>query len=396
MNYLTLFGISSLFFTALIGSPESSNDLKQFDLEPGSDLISESLSIPSYFNSRPPVQLISCKKLPESSLPLHIKYKQFKVLERQLFFIEEQGGSGNSAEQYFQLASYYLEAAQYDAAINCLLQAEKKGFKHLDKVYFQLARAYAFKDVQLGTMEDYLHKASMHGFRNYRALLYDSAFATLRKSDEILYIYANLFENNQQAMFKLFCKIAPKSNAKENLLVDTAVLFKTSNRSCGNQDSKPTKTSIIPFQFSAFIEGIDEEIYSRGAADDFRFEQVIRDSNYIAILYSRTDTRATAIMPKQYHLISFDRHGNKISELLLGKKGSLTNAKGFFIGQDRRIDVYDYHLCWKSNTANMARQSGQYLTTQDLKKVIIYQITSYQINAMGRINIQEMPLYSMQ
>jgi hypothetical protein len=323
MNYLSLLGILSLFFTALIGSPESSNDLKQFDLEPGSDLISESLSLASYSNNRSPVQLVRCRKSSESSLPLHIEYKQFKVLERQLLFIEEQGGSGNSADQYFQLASYYLEAAQYDAAINCLLQAEKKGFKHLDKVYFQLARAYALKDVQLGTMEDYLHKASRHGFRNYRALLNDSAFATLRKTDELLYIYANLFENNQKAMFKLFCRIAPKSNAKENLLVDTAVLFNTSDGSCGNQGSKPTKKSIIPFQFSAFIEGLDEEIYSRRAGDDFRFEQVIRDSNYIAILYSRTDTKTTAIVSKQYRLISFDLQGNKISELLLGKKREL-------------------------------------------------------------------------
>jgi hypothetical protein len=113
-------------------------------------------------------------------------------------------------------------------------------------------------------------------------------------------------------------------------------------------------------------------------------------------LYSRTDTKTTAIVSKQYRLISFDLQGNKISELLLGKKGSLTNAKGFFIGQDKRIDVYDYHLDWKSNTANLARQSGQYLTTRDLKKAIIYQITSYQINAMGRINIQETPLYSLQ
>ena len=101
-------------------------------------------------------------------------------------------------------------------------------------------------------------------------------------------------------------------------------------------------------------------------------------------------------MSKQYHLISFDRHGNKISELLLGKKGSLTNAKGFFIGQDKRIDVYDYQLNWKSNAANLARKAGRFLTTHDLHKATIYQITSYQINTMGRITIKDTPLYSMQ
>ena len=203
-----------------------------------------------------------------------------------------------------------------------------------------------------------------------------------------------MFGNNQKAMFKLFCYVAPRSK-EIDFSIDTALLFNSNNQAVRDnpihQRSKPT----IPFQFSAFIEGVDEAAFSRSGGDDFRFEYVRKATDYVAVLYSRTSSWSEYILPKQYRLITFDREGNKISELLLAKRGSLSTAKGFEIRNDDIIDVIDYQLEWKKDVAELAFKEGRFLNLQDLKNCQVFQKTSYSINRKGRIEIQESPLFSM-
>ena len=392
MKYLISISLLAFVFASLTQLSTSNNDLIQHH-EVAPTISSEPL-LPSNADKHSTIKPLVGKRNKRKAKAVSTAYKGMKEMERALIILEEQGGAEDIASAYFQLAQRQLDSMQYDKAINYFLNAEQKGFQPLNKVYFQLARAYAFKDLQLGTVEDYLKKARQHGFRNYRALLYDKAFSKLRKTQELVYIYTDLFGSNQKAMFKLFCYVAPRSK-EIDFSIDTALLFNSNNQAVRDnqihQRSKPT----IPFQFSAFIEGVDEAAFSRSGGDDFRFEYVRKATDYVAVLYSRTSSWSEYILPKQYRLITFDREGNKISELLLAKRGSLSTAKGFEIRNDESIDVIDYQLEWKKDVAELAFKEGRFMNLQDLKNCQVFQKTSYSINRKGRIEIQESPLFSM-
>ena len=119
---------------------------------------------------------------------------------------------------------------------------------------------------------------------------------------------------------------------------------------------------------------------------EYRFEMMLaNNNNYVALIYSKEETWSEYILPKKYCLITFDRVGNKISELEIAKRGSLTKCKGFVLHPDKTLEVTNYKIDWKDGTKSRTEADQTFLIHNDLKIAEATDTKTYTITENGRI-----------
>lgn len=315
--------------------------------------------------------------------------KELEQLGVEIVQLIEQGTSKEElAKAYEAYGDALVIKEHYDKAIEVYKEAEKNGAKDLKRLYFKLAETYALNGEFYGSMGDYLIKAREKGFRNYRALLYGSAFAEWRKDYDFMYLYHELFGNNQKAMFKAFVAFGPKKNLTESYVMSPIELFENTAYEYRKRIGYYKDRSFIDGYFDDFIEGASDGMFSREGGDNYAYEMMLTSNkNYLAVVYSKEEKWSEYILPKEYRLITYDWKGNKISELKIAKRGSLKKCKGFVLHPDNTLEVMDYAVTWKKSAKdNIGKnEENKYLDYNDLAKVNVKEHHTYRIGAMGKI-----------
>ncbi|MCH2022851.1 MAG: hypothetical protein MK207_10275 [Saprospiraceae bacterium] len=324
-----------------------------------------------------------------------VPIKSLHELKMEIVLIEEQGtDSIYAAFVYYEYGNALLKTKFYDQAIEAFEMAEKYKYQDLKTLYFKISCAYALEGKYYGEMEDYLIKAKEKGFKNYRALLYDKAFNKWNNEYDFMYLYQKLFGSNKKAMFNAFIILAPQNKFNKAFIVNPMSLFENT---CNRKKNEFYKTKpLVNGYFSDFIEGVDSNIFSRSGGDDYRYEMILTDQrNYVALIYSIEQSCPGYILPKKYRLITFDKAGNKISELEIANGESLNKCKGFVFYPDNSFEVTNYNIKWKKNSISIHESNHGFLMHDDLKKAVANGTKKYFISENGRIRESEFILLGM-
>lgn len=313
--------------------------------------------------------------------------KSLEELRTEVAQLEEQGGLTKAdANLYRAYGDALVVAKDYKEAVEMYKKAEDLGYEDMKTLAFDIAKTYAQSDKSYGSIEDYLLKARKLGFRNYRALLYDPAFANLRDDYDFMYIYKEIFGEKQKAMFKALVTLAPRTTLRKDYVMGPRLLFENTSYEYRKEQDFYKKHPIINGYFEEFIEGVADGMFSRGGGDNFRYEKVLTNNeNYVAIIYSREEEWTEQLLPKEYMLITFDREGNKLSELSIAKRGSMKKCKGFVLHPDNSLEVTNFAIKWKKGRQAQAEEADRHLKYDDLQLAEAGTTQSYKINAIGRI-----------
>jgi hypothetical protein len=307
-------------------------------------------------------------------------------LSMEVTLMEEQGADReNAALVYNQYGDELMKADELEEAKIAYQKAEDNDYKDLKTLCFKIARLYALNE-KYGSAEDYLIKARENGFRNYRALLYDAAFVRFRSDYEFMYLYDKLFGDKKKAMFKAFVTLGPKKKLTKDYIISPVALFENTEYNHRKKVNYYEKHPSIDAHFGAFAEGIGEGRFSRGGGDHYRYELVLDNSEkYVAVIYSEEEEWVDYILPKKYQLVTYDKEGNKISELEIAKRGSLSKCKGVVFQPNNTIKVTNYKVAWVPGAKTKSIDSEINMTYKDLKSVKSEDTKTYRINDDGRI-----------
>lgn len=312
--------------------------------------------------------------------------KSIQELTKEVVQLEEQGGDDEgNAITYYTYGEALVDMKKYDEAIEMYKEAEQLGYEDLKTLYYKLARAYALDDDSYGSMEDYLISARKEGFRNYRALLYDSAFKNWREEYNFMYLYNDLFGTNQKAMFKAFVTFAPKKRLVQDYIMSPKELYENTNYEYRSKMGYYENRPAISGFFENFVEGVSDDMFSREGGDNYRYEMMLEEAAYFAVVYSVEEQWSEYILPKKYRLVTYDLKGNKISELDIAKRGSLKTCKGFVLHPNHSLVVTDYEVEWKKGAKKHLGNAEHYLNYKNLKESKAVATKTYQITTTGRI-----------
>lgn len=313
--------------------------------------------------------------------------KSIQELSKEIVQLEEQGGiNEEDAAMYYTYGEALLDMKKYKEAIEMYQEAEKRGYEDLKTLYFKIARVYALEGNYYGSMEDYLILAKKAGFDNYEALLSDVAFENWRAEYDFMYLYKDLFGQNKKAMFTAFVKFAPKKELTEDYVLSPKELLENTNYDYREKNGYFEQSAFISGHFGDFVAGVSDDMFSREGGDSYRYELFMEEKGqYVAIVYSVEQQWSESILPKKYHLITYDLDGNKISELELANRSSLKTCKGFVLSPNHSLAVTTYQLEWKKGAKEKLNDSERYLNYKDLKTSTITGTKTYQITTTGRI-----------
>jgi len=313
--------------------------------------------------------------------------KSLEELRTEVAQLEEQGGQDKAdAKLYRAYGDALVTAEDYREAIEMYKKAEDLGYEDMKTLAFDIAKTYAQSGESLGSFEDYLMKARELGFRNYRALLYDPAFVELRNDYDFMYIYDEMFGNKKKAMFKAFVTLAPRTTLRKDYVVDPRSLFENTDYDYRKEHDYYEKHPLINGYFEDFVEGVADGMFSRDGGDNFRYEKVLtKNEQYVAVIYSREEEWSEYLLPKEYVLITYNKEGEKISELPIAKRGSMKKCKGFVFHPDNSLEVMDYNIKWKKGRKTQAEEADRHLKYDDLQLAEVGTTKGYKINAIGRI-----------
>lgn len=312
--------------------------------------------------------------------------KSIQELTNEIVQLEEQGGLDvENADTYYTYGDALLDMEKYDEALEMYQAAQERGYKDLKNLYFKIAKVYALKGDYYGSVEDNLRSAREEGFRNYRALLYDAAFKDWRADYDFMYLYSDLFKNNKKAMFKAFVTLAPKERLMKDYVISLEDLLENTNYEHRKKTNYYQKRPIINVHFEDFVEGVSDEMFSREGGDNYRYELLLEQEEYFAVVYSVEQQWSEYILPKTYHLVTYDLKGNKISELELARRGSLKTCKGFVLHPDYSLVVNKYQVEWKADAKDNSSETEEYLNYKDIKTNKLISTQGYQITNAGRI-----------
>lgn len=313
--------------------------------------------------------------------------KSIQELSKEIVQLEEQGGiNGGDAKIYYTYGEALVDMKKYDEAIEMYQEAQKRGYQDLKTLYFKIARVYALQGDYYGSMEDYLISAHKVGFKNYDALLSDVAFENWRAEYDFMYLYEELFGKDKKAMFKAFVTFAPKKEFTKSYTLSPTELFENTDYNYREKTGYFAQNPSISAHFEYFVQGVSDDMFSREGGDNYRYELLLEEKGeYVAVIYSVEQQWSEYILPKTYHLVTYDLNGNKISELELAKRGSLTKCKGFVLHPDHSLVVTDYEVTWKKGAKENLGNSEHYLRAKNLKNSEVTMAKSYQITNTGRI-----------
>lgn len=313
--------------------------------------------------------------------------KSIQELSKEIVQLEEQGGANeNDAKIYYTYGEALVDMKKYDEAIEMYQEAEKRKYKDLKTLYFKIARVYALQGLYYGSMADYLISARKAGFEHYNALLSDVAFKNWRAEYDFMYLYKELFGKDKKAMFKAFVALAPQKDLSIEYVLSPVELLENTNYNYREQNGYYEQNTSINSHFEAFVTGVSDDMFSREGGDNYRYELLLEaKEQYVAVIYSVEQPWSAFILPKKYHLVTYDLDGNKISELELAERGSLKTCKGFVLYPNQGLVVTTYQLEWKKGAKERLSSSEQYLNYKNLKSSTAILAQAYQITETGRI-----------
>lgn len=323
--------------------------------------------------------------------------RSMEELKMEVTLLEEQGKEqANAAQTYYDYGNAMVETKDYEGALEAYKKAEELGYSDMKNLCFKIGKTYALTGDYYGSMEDYLMRAVEHGFRNYRALLYGEAFKEFRTEYEFMYLYQELFGDKQKAMFKAFVTFAPKKNLIEPYVLNPVTLFENTDYDHRDEVDYYKKHPRISGYFEGFVEGVSDGMFSRGGGDNYRYEMLLANNkNYTAVIYSKEEEWAEYLLPKEYRLITYDKTGNKISELEIAKRGSMKTCKGVVFHPDHTLEVTNYKIAWKKGVKSKVEKDDKHLMHEHLDFAKAEVTKTYKINSTGRISETEGVLLGM-
>ncbi|BDS11670.1 hypothetical protein [Aureispira anguillae] len=299
----------------------------------------------------------------------------------------EQGASQKEiALAYEEYGDNWVKKQEYSAAINAYKEAEEIRETDMKQLYLKLAKTYALNGEYYGSMEDCLKQAKALGFEDYKVLLYDEAFEGWRKKYDFVDGFGELFGKGQEMMFNVFIALGNQKNLIKDYTVGPMELFENTEYAHRERVGYYKNRPVIRTHFENFVEGLNEDRFSREGGDDYRYEMVLANNkNYVAVIYSKEEVWSEYILPKEYQLVTYDRKGNKVAALEIAKRGALKRGKGFVLHPDHTFEITNYKLKWKNSAKERCDQEGTYLKYEDLKMAEAEERTTYKISATGQI-----------
>lgn len=226
--------------------------------------------------------------------------------------------------------------------------------------------AVAKESKQEGT---YLATAYKYGFRDYQALLSDPNLEVFRQQYDFLPTYADLFSQNQKAMFEAYLGEFPKWKFAEAYQVQAEDLYV--------QIYSKKKLNGV---FNDFAPGVASAMFGRRTTEYFHVEEELAHTkNYKTIIYSNTDTWTN---DQSYLLVTYTPNGELIDKLTIAQSNfrTCTTAK---IEKGLKIELNEYNVVWKNDIRQ--KSDKEYLAKDDIKQLITKSSQQYTIDDLGKI-----------
>lgn len=400
--------------TASYGAEENSTISSiSLELDPTKDLSNTSdEELPaSFFYSREDLDLKEVEDTDhfESKVKRSIKLKRLK---QAIIAAEEQGCDLELlATLYTQYGDALLDEKDYSASREAFIEAEEQYYTAttdqegatIATLYPQQMGTLSVKKLLAGfnlekehskVLQGYAEDAKKYAFSNYESLLYHHIFQA-RLEENIYatgYLYAMIFEDNQQAMFDFLCYLTPQS--KKGLSVDVGTLFPKNIAYKSDEAQQAAAKAYqklhpsIPSYFDPFIEGLMDDLYSRSGGASYQLEQLVKAEHFISLIYATEIPWGELVLPKTYHLVTFDYEGNILATAEIGK----TSYKGyqtFTYSPDHSIKINDFEVVWDEKAKEEYEENFGFFDYTDIVKTKFKGEKQYQISEKGELVLMD-------
>ncbi|WMX12558.1 tetratricopeptide repeat protein [Aureispira sp. CCB-E] len=305
-------------------------------------------------------------------------------------------GTGRYAWENARFCQTYgdtlVEQGRYQEAIVAYEKAIEIDYPYKGDCYWKIARVYGLQGKDVYEIDNYLLKRKRKysllkqtkELKNYEFLLQDTAFQAYRKWERFWNSYDQLFKGNKLAMFEAFKYSAPEAHTVGTYDLGPTNLFEAVNAKYDDYQLYEKEHPIVYGYFDAFVKEARYRAFSRSGRNLCRFEMCMAQENYFLVVYSVEESWSEYILPKKYYLVTYNKQGDKISELEVAKRGSLKTCKAFVLNADNSFVVTNYAIKWKKGAKQQWRNKNFYNQTH-LKKTIAKSSQAYEITISGRV-----------
>ena len=237
-----------------------------------------------------------------------------------------------TAKAYYELGNVYLDAKNYDKALQAYRMAEHLNYEPFSKLLYNMACVYSCME-ESDQAANYLEYAIEAGYLNVDNIQKDPDLAFLREEDS--YIFRshlrkalNGVSDADKIYYLQFKKRFPMVKLPlsiKNVVSDT--YFEMNNA--------------ITYDFEKFIPEMRDEKFSREVSKGFYyFANIGETANYTAVVYIIRDEFLGEQAPLTYKLVTFNNEGKIIDKLVIaGREDFSEELRACSINANKEITV---------------------------------------------------------